>query len=235
MGLGAGGGGPGGAGPGASGMPMPGSGGGRRNMGPGAATGGMGPNQGDMGRMMQMRGQMAQAGRPGGAGNGGSGMPPGMQGMAGRRGEPGGPGNAAGDNTPANYHNPRGAVQAFLNALKAKDPERIYEACALRAPREASERMKPTFQKISDLSLSDSEIDELAEKLDGYQIVGENPARSTGRVGVVLQRSPTRGNNNNNTGMATIDNLVVTVRKEKKGYGVVDIGLHSGSRRTGSR
>ena len=93
------------------------------------------------------------------------------------------------DDRPADFHSPQGAVKAFLSALKAKDLDRLNEATALRAQREASSaKNQELFKKIFDLSLSDSELDELAKKLDGYTIAGENPPKSTGRVDVILQK-----------------------------------------------
>ena len=44
------------------------------------------------------------------------------------------------DNGPANTRTPEGAVRAFLNALQAKDKDRLAEATALRAQNEASTR-----------------------------------------------------------------------------------------------
>ena len=43
------------------------------------------------------------------------------------------------------------------------------------------------------MTLSESELDELAEKLDGYTIASENPPKSTGRVEVILRKT---GKNN---------------------------------------
>jgi hypothetical protein len=121
-----------------------------------------------------------------------------------------------------------------LSALRAKDLDRLNEATALRAQVEASAKNQDIFKKIFDLSLSDSDLDDLAKKLDGYQIAGENPPLSTGRVDVVLQkRDP-----NSNGGYFR---RKVTVRHEKKGWGVLDIAgpqefkaLNSMPRRTGT-
>jgi hypothetical protein len=139
-------------------------------------------------------------------------------GMGGPRG-PGGPGGGGGgagnvDLTPANYHTPTGAVKAFLSALQAKDLDRLSESTALRARLEASGKNQELFSKISDLTLSDSEVDKLASALEGFTVTGENPPRSTGRVDVVLQKS---GKNN------SYITRKITVRHEKKGWGVMDI------------
>ena len=110
---------------------------------------------------------------------------------------------------------PQGAVKAFLDALKAKDLDRLNEATALRAQVEASSaKNQELFKKIFDLSLSDSELDDLAKKLEGYKIAGENPPKSTGRVEVVLQKAGENGG---------YSRRKVTVRHEKKGWGVLDV------------
>ena len=136
-------------------------------------------------------------------------------GRPGAQGGPGANGAAGVDNTPADFHSPQGAVRAFLNALKAKDLDRLYEATALRAQVEATAKNQDLFKKIAELSLSDSELDELSKKLEGYQISGENPARSTARVDVLLQKRGDRA------GAYFVRK--VTVRHEKKGWGVLDI------------
>src|SRR5208337_2800225 len=87
---------------------------------------------------MRMRGQ--QSGSP--AGSGGAGFP----GRNAQGGYPGGPAGAGAlgaggpgqDNGPADTRTPEGAVRAFLNALQAKDRDRLAEATALRAQTEAS-------------------------------------------------------------------------------------------------
>ncbi len=98
------------------------------------------------------------------------------------------PGAGGADAGPADFHSPEGAVKAFLDALKAKDLDRLNESTALRAAIEASAKNQELFQKIFELTLSDSELDELAKKLEGYTIAGENPPKSTGRVDVILQK-----------------------------------------------
>jgi hypothetical protein len=161
---------------------------------------------------MQMQRRMADGNRQGAPGG------PGMSGMAGGPGMPGGPGgfNApGGSNAPANFHSPEGAVTAFLNALKAKDLDRLSEAIAIRAPIEATAKNRDIFQRIYDGNLSESELDELARKMEGYQIAGENPAKSSGRVQVLLRKA-----NANNAGWST---RLVVVRHEKKGWGVCDV------------
>lgn len=126
-----------------------------------------------------------------------------------------GPGGANVDNGPANTQTPAGAVRAFLNALKDKDKDKLNEATALRSQREAaSERNRELFLKIVDLSISDAELDEIAKELDGYDVAGENAVKSTGQQGVYIDKPTEDG---------AILRRTVTTRKEKKGWGVMDI------------
>jgi hypothetical protein len=192
-------GGPGGAGP------MPGTGGGQPG-GPGMGAGApqMGPGAPGM-RGPDMKAMMGKMGM-------GAGMAPGAPagGMPGAAGA----GAANVDNGPADFGTARGAVRAFLNALKAKDQDRLNEATALRAQLEATTKNQPIFKKIFDLALSDSELDDLAKKLEGYQISGEHQGKSTGRIVVVLRKAGQNGGYFQRS---------VTVRHEKKGWGVLDI------------
>ena len=81
-----------------------------------------------------------------------------------------------------------------MNALHAKDRDRLSEATALRAQTEAStEKMKELLGKIVDMSVSDSEIDELAKKLEGCRVAGENAVKSTGRLGVYVDKRTSEG------------------------------------------
>ncbi len=108
------------------------------------------------------------------------------------------------------------AVKAFLSALKAKDLDRLNEATALRAQVEASSsKNQELFKKIFDLSLSDSELDELAEKLEGYRSPARTPPRAPDASMSFLRKT---GKNNGGYFLRK-----VTVRHEKKGWGVLDI------------
>jgi len=163
-----------------------------------------------------MMAQMMGGNRPGGPGGGPAmGGNPGMAGgpgMAGMMGRPGGQGsnNEEGDTT-----TPEGAVKAFMSALKAKDLDRLSEATALRAYIEARKpKDQEIFKRIQDGSLSESELAELADRLDGFKISGENPATSTKRLQIILRKT---GQNN------SWYTRMITVRKEKKGWGVCDI------------
>jgi hypothetical protein len=195
------------------------------------------PQQGQMQMMQQQmqqrmqQQQMQNRGYPGAPGSGGLAQagPGGLAGI-------GGP---AQDNGPADLRSPEGAVRAFLSALHAKDRDRLAEATASRSQREAlieitdgttKDRSKTTavaaqkdtgnsknqemFAKIVDSSISDSELDEVGKRLEGYQIAGENAVKSTGRLGIYIDKLAENG---------SVLRRTVTVRKEKKGWGVMDI------------
>lgn len=213
--------GPGGTTPGAPNAGGPGGpagGGSMAQMRQAQMQGGAAPNPSDMAGMMAaqrqgMQQQGAGRGGPGGPGERGGTGPMAAAGMPGRGG-PGGPGNSAANDKPADFRTPEGAVEAFLAALEAKDPDRLLEASALRASLEPPEKNKALFKKIFELSLSDSELDDLSKNFENYKIAGENPVKSTGRVGVILQKTDEDGNRYTR---------VVTVRREAKGWGVLHI------------
>jgi hypothetical protein len=179
--------------------------------------GGMrGPNSDDMRKQMgAMQNQMG-AGMRGMAGMPGMARGPGAAGGAGAGAGASAGGASVADSGPADFHSPAGAVRSFLNALKAKDLDRLNESTALRASFEAgSTKNQELFKKIIDLNLSDSELDDIAKKLEGFTVAGENPPKSTGRVDVVIQKAGER---------SSWIRRKVTVRHEKKGWGVLDIG-----------
>ncbi len=76
-----------------------------------------------------------------------------------------------GNSKPPDFRTPEGAVQAFLDALKARDLNRLNDATALRAQNEAAKHNQEMFKRIFDGSLSKAEIDDLAAKLEGYKIM----------------------------------------------------------------
>jgi hypothetical protein len=152
-------------------------------------------------------------GMPGGGGPAGTGIDGGALGAAATaRG-------AAGANLnigPVDIRSPGGVVWTFLYALRARDKDRLSEATAIRARIEAtSDKSKELFGKITDGNISDAEFEDVARKLEGYVVAGENAVHSTGKLGIVIVRPTKEG------GYLT---RVVTVRKEKKGWGVMDIG-----------
>jgi hypothetical protein len=106
-------------------------------------------------------------------------------------------------------------VTSFLNAVKAKDAERLAEATALRAPTEASPRYQKIFTAIVEQSLTPEDLDELAKKLEGMNIIGQNQAKSSGRLGIII------GKNGQQSGESL--QRTITVRKEKSGWKVCDI------------
>ena len=152
----------------------------------------------------QMKNQMAM--QPGGPGG------PGMM------GGPGGPGGPGGNDKAPDFRRPEGAVEAFMSALKAKDLNRLTDATALRAGTDAdtAKRNHDMFRRIKEGTLSDSELNDLAALLEGYKVSGFNQARSSGKLGVILSKRSTTGSRSNWS-------IVITVRREKKGWGVCDI------------
>jgi hypothetical protein len=219
---------PGYPGAGGSGGPRGGSSGMSRPGAPGGAppaSPGVGADM--MARMMQQNNQQQQNRQQQNRGPGGG--PPGAGGMPGF-----GLGGAQQDNGPADVHSPDGAARAFLKALKAKDKTRLAEATALRSQEEAStQRIKDLFKTIVEESISDSELDDLAKKLEGFTVAGENAAKSTGKLGIIIHKPTDDGG---------YMSRVITVRKEKKGWGVMDIsketefkGMTGRRQRTGSR
>ena len=152
---------------------------------------------------------------PGGPGGppGGQGMPPGgvaPGGFGGVGGAPGSPGNGL---EAANYRFPQTAVDAFLKALAAKNKDRLAEATAKRAPTEATEKHRKIFGEIIDGSISDEDLDELANALKGYTVQTVLEAKSTGRIGVVVGKQ---------TGREYFQSTIIT-RKEKDGWKVLDV------------
>lgn len=119
----------------------------------------------------------------------------------------------AGGGAKDNFTTAFDATSSFLAALKSKNLSRIAEATALHAPTEASGKNQKLFAAILDQSLSDEDLDEFVKNMDGYQIVGMNQPKSTGRIGITLAKAE-----------GTSQMLrTVTVRHEKKGWKVVDI------------
>jgi len=120
-------------------------------------------------------------------------------------GKPDGPGGT--------FRNPMTAAAAFLKALQAKDPDRLAQTTALRAPTEASPKYQKMFTAILEQSLAPEDLDELAKKFEGYQIYGSNQARSTGKFEVIVSRAQ---------GTSQF-HRTITLRKEKLGWKVLDI------------
>jgi len=129
---------------------------------------------------------------------------------------PGAPGASSRrtNNEPADFSDPRGAVDAFLDALDAKDITLLSEATALRAATEATPKNQKMFSSIIDQSMTEDDLSQLADKLEGFKIVGENQAVSSGRVGITIGKSNDKGDRLTRT---------VTVRHEKAGWKVLDI------------
>ena len=190
------------------------------------------------GGMPGMPGMPGGSGPPGMPNGGPPGMPPtgtgGMPGMMNMPGQPpgmprgmsgpidggfaGGLSGGNAGNAKPDFTSPQTAVMTFLNALKAKDADRLTEATALRAgqPSETSAYYQKVFQAIVEGSLGPEDLDELAKKFEGYAIIGANPPKSSGRFDVIIGKTAsTKG------GSFT---RKITVRRELAGWKVVDIG-----------
>lgn len=219
--------------------------------GPGGAAGGPpggmpgAPGGNDMASMMAMMGGQGAAMQ--GAGDdmdprmagmmGGPGGPPGGMGPGDFGGLEGGfgggqgfdqfPGAGGGSGEPADFSSPRGAVDAFLDAVKAKDILLLSEATALRAPREAeTPARRKTFQAIREMSLTDEELDSVAESFEGYMVAQMSQPGSTGLVSFVLQKPGDYG--------STLQRKI-TVRKERSGWKVNDVSGISERKQLGGR
>ena len=169
---------------------------------------------------------LADRGAPGGGGeaamNPRAAMMPG--GAGGSFGAQGGTAASAADPGPNAFRYPASAVNAFLIALKAKNKDRLSQATAKRAATESVEKHQKIFAAILDGSISDEELDDMARALDGFQVGGTLPAKSTGVIGVVINKMDNR------------DALqrTVQVRREKEGWKVMDFGGTIDFRPTGS-
>ena len=127
---------------------------------------------------------------------------------------PGGDSSGGTSTSPNAFRTANGAVKAFLDALKAKNKDRLAEATARRAATESVEKHRKIFAAILEQSISDEELDDMAKTLEGYQVMTVLPAKSTGQIGVVISKMEGR------------DNLqrTVQVRHEKEGWKVQDLG-----------
>ncbi|SIO61127.1 hypothetical protein SAMN05444166_6649 [Singulisphaera sp. GP187] len=123
--------------------------------------------------------------------------------------------HAGGDTGHASFRSPNSAVDAFLKALKAKNAERLAEATARRAPTEASgPKNQKLFASILEQSLTEDDLSDLANKLEGYTVVGNNAPKSTGRYTLILGKPGKNGEYYRRT---------ITARHEKDGWKVLDI------------
>ena len=115
----------------------------------------------------------------------------------------------------ADFRTPTGAVVAFLAAAKAKDPERLAQATALRAPTEAEPRNQALFTSILEQSLSGEDLARLASLFEGYQVVGTGQPNGPGRLDVYIEKPGPDGSQLRRR---------IRTRKEKAGWKVLDLG-----------
>lgn len=156
------------------------------------------------------------AGFPGAGGYpapGQEGAIPGSEGAA----IPGGPdlglGGGGADSKAPSFIDPVHGANSFLDALHAKDPERIAQAVALRAPTEAAGKHQALFQSLLLKSTTTEELDELASHFDKMKVVSVNPPKVIGLVGVTVGRQEESGN---------VLTVTLEMRKEKAGWKVQD-------------
>jgi hypothetical protein len=212
---------PGSTGPSAAGMPTAGA------LPTAGQPGGAPPAQGRMGGGGRAvpnpgGGGLAAPGVGGGnlpppAGGGGGGLNPGLLlgggdggGSPGVPGSPGGGGGAAAD-----FRNPISGAKAFLAALKAKDPELLSEAVALRSVTEAhTEKHRELFKAIREKALDPAELDDMAAAFEGMAVQDTNTPKSSGQLGVIVGKAKGK------------DRITRTLymRKEKAGWKVMDVG-----------
>jgi hypothetical protein len=114
------------------------------------------------------------------------------------------------------FNTPIEAVLAFLEAVKAKDAVRLREATSVRGPTEAIPNNRPLFTAILAQNLSETELTELASRLEGFQVSDMVPPTASGRAKVIVMRPGPNGTQYVRT---------VTTRWQKEtGWKVSDIG-----------
>ena len=131
-------------------------------------------------------------------------------GMPANPNEPGLDGAGAG---PGNFRTPYAAAATFLAALRSKDPDRLADAVALRAPIEASLKYQKVFKAILERSLAPEDLDELAKKFEGMQIISHNPPKSTNTFEIIV--GGVKGTSQ--------FHRTITMRKEKAGWKAFDV------------
>jgi hypothetical protein len=109
------------------------------------------------------------------------------------------------------FNDPMIAAGFFLDAVQKKDLNRISQATALRAATES--KNTKLFQLILTQELAQEDLDELAKKLDKFQIFSTNVAKSSGRLGIIIRKPE-------GTSMMQ---RTITMRHEKAGWKVLDI------------
>ena len=157
---------------------------------------------GGMGGMAGMMAGMGMRGGPGGAGG------PGMPGAPGGQG---GPGAGGGGGAPS-FRDPQSGAQSFLDAVKAKDLDKLSDSVAKRAKYQApNDEQKDLFSAILDRTAGQEALDQLADLFSGMTVSGMNEAKSTGSRGVTVSKM----DKNNEV------RITITMRKEVDGWKVL--------------
>ena len=130
---------------------------------------------------------------------------------------PGGAGGSddAGDKGPASFKTEMGGVNAFLAAVRARDPVRLKEATALRARTECKPHNQKFFEAILGETLGPDDLDELAKALEGFKVADMNTPKTTRTRGFILRKAGKKS--------GAFLQRTITVRQEKAGWKVVDI------------
>ena len=113
--------------------------------------------------------------------------------------------------------NPMIAVTAFLTALKTGDRHRLAEIISIyvSAPTDdaAGETRRKLLAAIREETVSDADIKRLASAFEGYEIFGQQNAKSSGTLGVYVRKRVANGASLQRT---------ITTRHEKKGWKILD-------------
>jgi hypothetical protein len=109
------------------------------------------------------------------------------------------------------FNDPITAANFFLDAVKKKDLNAISQATALRAATES--KNTKLWQLVLSQELAQEDLDELAKKLDKYQMFSYNQPKSSGKFGIIIRKPE-------GTSMMQ---RTITMRHEKAGWKVQDI------------
>jgi hypothetical protein len=109
------------------------------------------------------------------------------------------------------FADPKTAAKFFLEAVKAKDLNKIAQATALRAATES--KNQKLFRLILAQELAQEDLDELSSKLSGFEIAGSNAPKNAGTLGILLSKTDGK----------VILRRTLTMRHEKAGWKVQDI------------
>jgi hypothetical protein len=105
-------------------------------------------------------------------------------------------------------------AEKFLEALKAKDLEKLKDVIALRAPLQASPKHRPIFANIRDGQLDEATLAEMSEAFDEMKVTDMNTPKSTGLRGVIVSKTEKESNE--------MISRTIYIRREVAGWKVLD-------------